>query len=271
MKMMKIGLCFATITVCLLVRGTGASSVAVLLEQGIYTEETVGDLPRAIEIYSEIAGNDLASRKYVAEAVFRKGRCLALTEQNATAIDELKKLTKRFPEQEELIQRAKKLLAQLQPSVEINAQKKMDSIYIRFAEYKRDQMTAMASELGIDVPEVYAQFFQQILDGAGWGEVAERFKDLKERHSDSPLYAGPVLELWGAYIEFHTWNPALLERYAEQLLGSMPEGSIYLGGSDPGRFVATVFASVGKSDGIIVLTQNQLGNANYLEYIRLIY
>ena len=34
--------------------GTAVSSLAVLLEKGIYTEETVGDIDKAIEIYQDV-------------------------------------------------------------------------------------------------------------------------------------------------------------------------------------------------------------------------
>ena len=67
-------------------RGLSAAPVSVLLEQGIYTEETVGDLPRAIEIYSEIVADNQANRKYVAEALFRLGLCHVASGQNKIAL-----------------------------------------------------------------------------------------------------------------------------------------------------------------------------------------
>jgi len=50
----------------------------------------------------------------------------------------------------------------------------------------------------------------------------------------------PVHETRGAY-EFCDWEPGLLERYANGILGSIPSGSVYFGGTDPGRFVITMF------------------------------
>jgi tetratricopeptide (TPR) repeat protein len=114
MKMMKTRLA-VIIASCLFVQGLSAASVAVLLEQGIYTEETVGDLPRAIEIYSEIVADQQANRKYIAEALFRLGRCYAEEGQSAVAVEELQKLVAQFPEQEYLVKRAKSLMAELQP------------------------------------------------------------------------------------------------------------------------------------------------------------
>ena len=91
------------------------ATVAVLLEKGIYTEETVGDLPRAIEIYQQIVADDLANRKSVAEALFRLGRCYAAEGQSAAALAELRRLVDRYPDQKELVERAKLLMAELSP------------------------------------------------------------------------------------------------------------------------------------------------------------
>jgi tetratricopeptide (TPR) repeat protein len=96
-------------------RGLDAAPVSVLLEQGIYTEETVGDLDRAIEIYSEIVADDQANRKYVAEALFRMGRCHETSGQKAEALEDLQKLVKQFPDQKKLVKRAKGMIARLQP------------------------------------------------------------------------------------------------------------------------------------------------------------
>ena len=92
-----------------------ATPVSVLLEQGIYTEETVGDLDRAIEIYAEIVDDDQANQKYVAEALFRMGRCHVASGQNEIALEELQKLTKQFADQKELVERAGRMIAELVP------------------------------------------------------------------------------------------------------------------------------------------------------------
>jgi hypothetical protein len=56
-----------------------ATPVSVLLEQGIYTEETVGDLGRAIEIYQQIIADDQTNQKYVNKALSRLQRCYAVS------------------------------------------------------------------------------------------------------------------------------------------------------------------------------------------------
>ncbi len=84
----------------------------------------------------------------------------------------------------------------------------------------------------------------------------------------------PIHETWGAY-EFCDWNPALLEQYAEGILGSIPAGSVYFGGTDPGRFVITMYSETSKDPNVVVLTpkfvitQNALVDTRYAEYLRL--
>ena len=53
-----------------------AAPASVLLEKGIFNEETKGDLAAAIGIYRQIIEDDKANRKYVAEAHYRLGLCL---------------------------------------------------------------------------------------------------------------------------------------------------------------------------------------------------
>ena len=50
-----------------------AESAAELLEKGIYTEQTVGDLAAAIEIYTRVVENTEANRPHAAQAQFRLG------------------------------------------------------------------------------------------------------------------------------------------------------------------------------------------------------
>jgi len=53
----------------------GAEPVAVLLEKGIYTEETAGDLDGAIKIYQQIVDQASSNAAWGAEASYRLGGC----------------------------------------------------------------------------------------------------------------------------------------------------------------------------------------------------
>ena len=84
----------------------------------------------------------------------------------------------------------------------------------------------------------------------------------------------PIHETRGAF-EFCDWEPSLLQQYADGILSSIPDGSVYFDGTDPGRFLITMFRDTMKSPAIAVLTpkfvitQNVLVDTRYTEYLRL--
>jgi hypothetical protein len=85
-----------------------APSPSELLERGIYTEETVGDLAKAIEIYTEIVATAETNRLYVAQAQYRLGCCLLKQGRQSQAVEAFEKLIEQYPEQDELIAKAKR-------------------------------------------------------------------------------------------------------------------------------------------------------------------
>jgi hypothetical protein len=92
--------------------GTEATdpSAAELLEKGIYTEETVGDLDAAIAIYDRIVVDTEAERPYVAQALYRLGKCLLKSGNDDRAIRTFEKLVAEYPEQADLVAKAREHL-----------------------------------------------------------------------------------------------------------------------------------------------------------------
>jgi len=91
----------------------GAESSSSLLEKGIYTAETVGDLNAAIKIYEKIIDEGKANRGFVAQPQFRRGKCLlkqGKKEDAEKAFGELVNQFKDSPDQKELVAKARKLL-----------------------------------------------------------------------------------------------------------------------------------------------------------------
>ncbi len=88
-----------------------AESASVLLEKGIYYEETVGDLDAAIKIYEQIAADAEANRRYVAQAYYRMGLCHEKRGEKERAAEMFRKVVSLYPEQKELAEKAKTHLA----------------------------------------------------------------------------------------------------------------------------------------------------------------
>jgi len=82
----------------------------------------------------------------------------------------------------------------------------------------------------------------------------------------------PIAESDGACEQFHEWNNRWLHRYGKEIINSIPPGSVYFGGTDPGRFIISALCEsqvTGKP--FFTLTQNQLADSSYLEYLRSMY
>jgi len=144
-----------------------------------------------------------------------------------------------------------------------------------FATLKRQQTEEMAAKLHLDIPLEAREFFQAA-EAGDYGAVSNRYARIGR---DDRLLPGlqnvlftPIQETFGAYEQFHFWTGRLLQKYANGILGSIPAGSIYFGGTDPGRFVITAVRDVAKSPDIFIVTQNRIGvDSHYMDYLRLLY
>jgi carboxyl-terminal processing protease len=81
----------------------GGASAAELLEKGIYTEETKGELKEACRIYQLIADDARADRSMVAQAQLRLGLCELKQGHKPQAISALERLTQDFPDKDKLL------------------------------------------------------------------------------------------------------------------------------------------------------------------------
>ena len=94
-----------------------AESASVLLEKGLYNEETKGDLDAAITVYKQIIDNAQANRQYVAQAHYRLGMCYAKKGQNQDALAAFEKLVTEYSDEKQLSAQAQKQIAQLRASM----------------------------------------------------------------------------------------------------------------------------------------------------------
>jgi hypothetical protein len=85
-----------------------AQSPADLLQKGIYAQETAGDLDGAIQIFRQVANS--ANKSIAAQAQYQLVLCMLQRGDRAGAARELETLTSNFPDQPELVGKARKLL-----------------------------------------------------------------------------------------------------------------------------------------------------------------
>jgi hypothetical protein len=87
-----------------------AASPSEMLEKGIYTEETKGDIDGAIAIFQQIADEAKTTRTLAAQALLRLGQCYLKKNRTSDANATFEKLIREYPTEKELVAAAKKHL-----------------------------------------------------------------------------------------------------------------------------------------------------------------
>jgi hypothetical protein len=92
-----------------------AASPSELLEQGIYSEETKGDVDAALKLYQQVVTEAKAGQAVAAQAQYRMGVCYYKKKNFTEATAAFEKLVKDYPDQKDLIALANKYLAGAMP------------------------------------------------------------------------------------------------------------------------------------------------------------
>ena len=90
----------------------GTAPISVLLEKGIYQEETAGDLAAAAQTYRQVIEQGTSNRQFVAQAMYRLGMVSLKQKQPKEAMDVFARLRAEYPEQKELAAKADKQMAE---------------------------------------------------------------------------------------------------------------------------------------------------------------
>ena len=88
-----------------------AQNPSDLLQKAIYTQETVGDLDGAIQLYKQVVSAAKDVRPYGAQAQYRLGLCLLKRGSPAEAAAAFKAVIEQYPEQTDLVVKAREQLA----------------------------------------------------------------------------------------------------------------------------------------------------------------
>lgn len=88
-----------------------AASPSELLEQGIYSEETKGDLDAAMRLYQQVVAEAKTGQAVAAQAQYRLGVCYYKKKNYTEATAAFEKLVKDYPDQKELVRLASEYLA----------------------------------------------------------------------------------------------------------------------------------------------------------------
>jgi hypothetical protein len=151
-----------------------------------------------------------------------------------------------------------------------------------FVAEKAAQAGTAAKADGQELLPEYKTLFGAAAKG-NWPTIQSAFRQLSRR---APQYAhggtnderltgiqwGAVLDTYGAFECFAGGDDKYCVAFGRDIINSIPPGSIYFGGTDPGRFLVTALEkSQVKGDPFFTLTQNALADGGYLEYLRSMY
>lgn len=147
----------------------------------------------------------------------------------------------------------------------------------RFAANRRNVLHAYAEELKAPVPAEFEKFFDQAESGR-WEDLHAMFLDLNERRRRGEMDSPEQTRLWAVLFETHgvaevahDWPAQQLLDYGHAVLGALRPGMVYLGGTDAGRFIPTLLNETEDGERHVVLTQNALADASYLQYAEFLY
>ncbi|HWY32909.1 MAG TPA: hypothetical protein VNX46_19240 [Candidatus Acidoferrum sp.] len=144
------------------------------------------------------------------------------------------------------------------------------------------EKAAQAYAVTNPIPAEFKSFFHAAEKG-DWLAVSNDFAEFR-KHAGQYDHSGKtderlrgtawqaVIETWGALAAFGEGDGQYSAEFGTNIVASIPPGSIYFGGTDPGRFLVTAFCkSQVKADPFFVLTQNALADVTYLQYLQGMY
>jgi hypothetical protein len=144
----------------------------------------------------------------------------------------------------------------------------------QFVAAQETQARALAKQDGKDLPSDFDAFYKAAERG-NRQDATNLFEQMAKRvQNDSSLrgsWWSATLDAYGVFVAFPPGDKYAIA-FGNDIIKSIPDGSIYFGGTDPGRFVVTALME-SHADGkpFFTLSQNPLADVTYLHYLRAMY
>src|SRR5687768_3562091 len=128
------------------------------------------------------------------------------------------------------------------------------------ARLRREYAYELARRANKPVPKEVEEFFDA-LEGGNWEEIEARFKALRGGDPKDTPVPPHLYDVWpaihdayGAAQEAHLWPAQKLLDYGNAVLDSLRPGMVYVGGTDPGRWIPALLNDTRDGERHIVLT-----------------
>ena len=144
-----------------------------------------------------------------------------------------------------------------------------------FLAAQEKQARALAAQEGKTLPPEYDSFYAAVRKD-DWRAVTNSFQTLSRAFQTNSEVRGSwwsaTLDAYGVFELFPSGDEKYAIAFGGDIIKSIPDGSIYFGGTDPGRFVVTALME-SHADGkpFFALSQNPLADVTYLHYLRAMY
>ncbi len=161
----------------------------------------------------------------------------------------------------------------------------------RLAAQREGVARRMAADHHVELPPDVERFFAAAREG-DWDKMSALYGQLAARRNapdhGKEAWAGldrlaaaernalsavwqSVHDTFGVAEQAHLWPAKQLLDYGDSVMSALKPGMVYVGGTDPGRWVPELMNETGDAEPRVVITQNALADTSYLEYARILY
>jgi hypothetical protein len=175
-----------------------------------------------------------------------------------------------------VLRRARPARRPADAGIRMSAEETVAAKLSRFARSRRALARAMAKQFKVELPADVERFFDAAEAGR-WEELKALWSAIdagRKSGNDSEgqwVVLQAVHETYGVAEVAHDWPAQKLLDYGEAVLGALRPGMVYVGGTDAGRFIPTLLNETSDGEDHVVLTQNALADATYLQYLGFLY
>jgi hypothetical protein len=162
----------------------------------------------------------------------------------------------------------------------LSAEEIVASKVSQFARSRREIARGIGRRSNKTVPPEVEKFFDAIEAGqweeikAQWDVLAPRsgqYENATNHWDELDPFWPAVLDAYGVAEQAHLWPAQKLLDYGNAILGSLRPGMVYVGGTDDGRWIPELLNDTGDGEQHIIVTQNALADARYLDFVNTLY
>jgi tetratricopeptide (TPR) repeat protein len=151
---------------------------------------------------------------------------------------------------------------------------------LQFGRSRRELVREISRRTGKKIPAEVEQFFDAVESG-DWNEIDRLWRKLaehsgqyefsREHWEDINPFWPSVLDAYGVAEQAHLWPAQKLLDYGNAVLGSLRPGMVYVGGTDPGRWIPELLNETSGGEPRIIVTQNAFADGRYIDFMRDLY